>query len=88
MKRTEENCREKKEEEEEEEKVDVSGGRKLISNKPGRPPAIVVARSGSGYRESHAWRTFVRDETAGIGRRVRGLGLNNFATGRTNFECH
>lgn len=80
MERTEENCRE--------EEVDVKRGRKLISNKPGRPPAIVVARNGSGYRESHAWRTFVHDETAGIGHRVRKLGLNNFATGRTNFECH
>lgn len=27
-------------------------GRKLISNKPGRPPAIVVARNGPGYRKS------------------------------------
>ena len=68
--------------------MDVERGRKLISNKPSRPPAIVVAKNGSGYRESHAWRTFVRDETASIGSRVRELGLNNFATGRTNFECH
>ena len=68
--------------------MDVERGRKLISNKPGRPPAIVVAKNGSGYREFHAWRTFVRDETASIGSRVRELGLNNFATGRTNFECH
>jgi len=80
VERTEENCGE--------EEVDVKRGRKLISNKPGRVPAIVVARHGSGYCESHAWRTFVRDEAAGIGRHVRELGLNNFATGRTNFECH
>lgn len=60
-----------REREKEKEEVDVKRGRKLISNKPGRPPAIVVARNGPGYCKSHARRTLVRDGADGIGRHVR-----------------